>query len=192
MTAITARAATRSADRPTDLELLDRVRRGEHSSFGELWRRYEGWAHHVARSITVRYEAEDIVQEAFAKVLTSLRNGNGPTEGFANYLRTALRNVAATWGGRDARATVVPLNDQTPVGAYEFEVTDLGDLEQAFRSLPDRWQSILRLTCLQGLPMTAVAQRMDMTVGAATALAARARKGLREALGASGPFALAA
>ena len=192
MTATAVRPTTTTASRPTDLELLERVRRGERAPFGELWRRYEGWAHHVARSITGRYDAEDIVQEAFAKVLTSLRNGNGPTEGFANYLRTALRNVAATWGGRDARATIVPLTEHTPVGAFEFEVTDLGDLEQPFRSLPERWQTVLRLTCLQGLPLAEVAERMGMTVGAATALAARARKGLRDAFAPSAELALAA
>ncbi|WP_285114557.1 sigma-70 family RNA polymerase sigma factor [Leifsonia sp. fls2-241-R2A-40a] len=168
--------------RPTDLELLERVRQGEHAVFGELWHRYQGWAHHVARSTTSRYDAQDIVQEAFAKVLSSLRNGNGPMLGFAHYLRTAIRNVAATWGARDSRATVVPFNEDTAVGSYEFEVTDLGELEKPFRSLPARWQRVLILTSLQDLPMAAVAADLGMTVGAATALAARARRGLRLAL----------
>jgi RNA polymerase sigma factor (sigma-70 family) len=179
--------------RPTDLELLERVRGGEHHLFGELWNRYNGWAHHVARNVTARYEAEDIVQEAFAKVLNSLRNGNGPTQGFAHYLRTAIRNVAATWGGRDSRATFVPLNEEVHAGSYEIEIADLGDLEQPFRSLPERWQHVLLLTCLQDLPMATVAREMDMTVGAATALAARARKGLRIALAEAGvEYSLAA
>ncbi|MDR6972529.1 sigma-70 family RNA polymerase sigma factor [Leifsonia shinshuensis] len=183
MTATTA--ATATTRRPTDLELLSLVREGEHAHFGEIWNRYQGWAHHVARSTTARYDAEDIVQEAFAKVLTSLRNGNGPREGFAHYLRTAIRNVAATWGGRDSRATMVPFTPDTALGSYEFEVTDLGDLEQPFRQLPERWQQVLHLSCLQGLPMATVAETMGMTVGAATALAARARRGLRESLAAT-------
>jgi RNA polymerase sigma-70 factor (ECF subfamily) len=171
--------------RPTDLELLDRVRAGETSVYGELWNRYQGWAHHLARSVTNRYEPEDIVQEAFAKVLTSLRNGNGPRQGFAEYLRTAVRNVAATWGARDSRAKLVPLTDDSDAGSYEFEVTDLGDCERPFRSLPERWQRILTLTTLQGHSLKDAARAMGMTLGATTALASRARKGLREALACS-------
>lgn len=184
---------TATAVRPTDLELLHRVRQGDHAVFGELWDRYQGWAHHVARSTTSRYDSEDIVQEAFAKVLAALRNGNGPTEGFAHYLRTAIRNVAATWGARDARLTVVPLADNTDAGAYEFEVADLGDLEGPFRALPVRWQRILLLTCVHDLPLSTVAEAMGLTPNAAAALASRARKGLRMAMAeAYGEIALAA
>jgi len=167
---------------PTDLELLRRVRDGDHAVLGELWARYQGWAHHVARSTTTRYDAEDVVQEAFAKVLTALRNGNGPTEGFAHYLRTAIRNVAATWGARDARMPLVPLGEEADGGTYEFEVSDLGELEQPFRRLPKRWQRILLLTCVHDLPLSAAAEVLGMTPGAASALAARARAGLRAAL----------
>lgn len=174
MTAITAR--------PTDLELVHRVRQGENAALGELWNRYQGWAHQVARSATTRFDAEDIVQEAFAKVLTALANGSGPTEGFGTYLATAIRSVAVSWGVRDARFAFVPLADDTALGAYEFEVADLGDLEQPFRSLPERWQRILVLTSLHDVPVGVVADELGMTTGAVSALALRARKGLRAAL----------
>ena len=173
---------TASATRPTDLELLDRVRAGDPASLGELWSRYRGWAHHVARSTTTRFDAEDVVQEAFAKVLTALRNGRGPTEGFAHYLRTAIRNVAATWGARESRATLVPLPEESALGGYRFEVRDLGELERPFRTLPERWQQVLVLTVLQQLPLATVSQLLGVTLSGATALAARARAGLRSAL----------
>ncbi|NUU06853.1 sigma-70 family RNA polymerase sigma factor [Leifsonia sp. C5G2] len=184
---------TVDAARPTDLQLLDRVRGGDPAALGELWSRYQGWAHHVARCTTSRFDADDIVQEAFAKVLTSLRNGNGPTEGFAHYLRTAIRNVAATWGARAARATLVPLPDDSALGSYRFEVSDLGDLERPFRSLPERWQHVLVLTVLQQLPLETVSRLLGVSLGGATALAARARAGLRAALATHGEeLALAA
>jgi len=173
------------APRPTDLELLHRVRRGQHAAFGELWIRYEGWAHHLARTLTSRYEPEDIVQQAFTKILISLRNGNGPTEGFAHYLRIAIRSVAAAWGARDSRATLVPLPDDTALGSYTFEVSDLGVLERPFRSLPERWQRILTLTWLQGLPVAEAAAELGLSIPATAALAARAWKGLRAALAAA-------
>jgi len=168
--------------RPTDLELLDRARAGDPSSAAELWHRYQGWAHHVARRTTSRFDPEDLVQESFAKVLTSLRNGNGPTQGFAHYLRTTIRNVAATWGAREGRATLVPLPDDLEAGSYRFEVSDLGDLERPFRSLPLRWQQVLVLTVVQQLPLATVSELLGVTLAGATALAARARAGLRAAL----------
>ncbi|RDV46023.1 sigma-70 family RNA polymerase sigma factor [Leifsonia sp. ku-ls] len=184
---------TASANRPTDLELLDRVRAGDLSAFGTLWARYEGWALHVARRTTSRFDADDIVQEASAKILTSLRNGKGPVEGFAHYLRTAIRNVAATWGAREARTTLVPLPEDGSAGSYRFEVNDLGDLERPFRSLPERWQQVLVLTVLQQLPVATVSRLMGVTPAGATALAARARAGLRAALVSDGEeLALAA
>jgi len=184
---------TVSATRPTDLDLLERVRAGDPASFGELWSRYQGWAHHVARCTTTRFDAADIVQEAFAKVLTSLRNGKGPTEGFAHYLRTAIRSIAATWGAREARVTLVPLPEDTTAGSYRFEVTDLGDLERPFRSLPARWQQVLVLTVLHQLPLATVSQVLGVTPAGAAALAARARAGLRSALASHGEdLALAA
>jgi RNA polymerase sigma-70 factor (ECF subfamily) len=173
---------TADAIRPTDLQLLERVRQGERQLLGDLWTRYQGWAHHVARSVTDRHDAEDIVQEAFTKTLTSLRNGNGPAIGFAEYLRTAIRNVAVSWGSRDARSRMVPLDEDTAVGAYRFEVRDLGELERPFRSLPERWQRILILTVLQRLPLTTAGEVMGITPGAAAVLASRARNGLRAAL----------
>lgn len=171
-----------TAVRPTDLELLHRVRQGEHAVLGELWGRYQGWAHHIARRTTSRYDAQDIVQEAFTKVLIALRNGKGPTEGFARYLGTAIRTVAATWGARDARMPLVPLDDEPGLVVYEFEIVGLGELEQPFRSLPHRWQRILLLTCVHGLSVGAAAEILGTTPGAAAALAARARAGLRTAV----------
>ena len=181
---------TAIATRPGDLELLDRVRRDDSSAFGELFSRYHGWALHLARTATRRYDPGDVVQEAFAKVLSSVRNGRGPRQGFAQYLRITVRSVAATWGARDARTTLVPLADDA--ACYEFEVTDLGECERPFRSLPGRWQRILSLTILHGLSLTEAAAVLGLTVAATSALAARARRGLREAVGPRSGLELAA
>jgi RNA polymerase sigma factor (sigma-70 family) len=173
---------TAIAARTTDLELVHRVREGDNTALGELWNRYQGWAHRVARGTTTRFDSQDIVQEAFTKVLIALTNGKGPTRGFGTYLAVAVRTVAATWGVREARLALVPLEDDSALGSHEFEVADLGDLEQPFRSLPERWRRVVVLTCLYELPAGLVAEEMGMTAGAVSALALRARRGLREAL----------
>lgn len=42
-------------------------------------------------------EADDVVHEAFVKVVSAIHNGHGPTDLFPAYLYTAIRSVANTF-----------------------------------------------------------------------------------------------
>jgi RNA polymerase sigma-70 factor (ECF subfamily) len=52
--------------------LIDRARAGDAGAFGELVRRYQPLASHVARLVAPRADVEDSVQEAFLKAYRSL------------------------------------------------------------------------------------------------------------------------
>ncbi len=84
--------ATRSS--PSDAELIEAVRSGELEAYGLLYRRHAAAAANLARQLTgSRAEADDLVAEAFAKVLDTLRTGGGPDTAFRAYLLTTLRNT---------------------------------------------------------------------------------------------------
>jgi DNA-directed RNA polymerase specialized sigma24 family protein len=51
--------------------------------------------------------ADDIVAEAFARVLAAIRSGGGPSQTFRGHLLTAVRNVANDWLRTRRRLTVV-------------------------------------------------------------------------------------
>ena len=81
-----------------DAELVLRTRSGNSEAFGELWRRHYRSAVTVARSVTSTLDADDLVQESYARIYQSILKGGGPTGSFRAYLFTSIRNTAAAWG----------------------------------------------------------------------------------------------
>jgi RNA polymerase sigma factor (sigma-70 family) len=166
-----------------DAELVRRVRAGDHAAYGELWQRHAEAGRSAARRVTQRFEPDDLVQEAFARILETLDAGNGPEGAFRPYLYTTIRNVAATWS---ARASTVPLDDaevvepadHTDHGALLAEGSLLG---RAYASLPPEWAEVLWYTELEELSPAEVAPLLGLQANSVAALSYRAREGLRRA-----------
>lgn len=70
----------------TDSELIATVRAGATEAYGELFGRHRDAAMRMARQLASGSDADDLVAEGFVRVLTTLRNGNGPDEFFRAYL----------------------------------------------------------------------------------------------------------
>ena len=77
-----------------DVELADAVRAGDVDAYAELWGRHAGAGRAAARRLTATYDPDDLLQEAFARILHALQAGAGPTGPFRPYLYTTLRAVA--------------------------------------------------------------------------------------------------
>src|SRR6187551_1029792 len=89
---------------PSDAELIGAVRRGTIQAYGQLYARHVHAAHNLARQLARSpIEADDLVSDAFAKVLSVLRAGGGPDSAFRAYLLTALRHTAYDKARRDRR-----------------------------------------------------------------------------------------
>lgn len=92
------------SDGISDSELIAAVRGGANESFGELYERHVAAAYNLARQLAKSpAEADDLVSEAFAKVLDTLRAGKGPDSAFRAYLLTALRHQAYDKTRRDKK-----------------------------------------------------------------------------------------
>ncbi|WP_410590916.1 sigma-70 family RNA polymerase sigma factor [Amycolatopsis sp. lyj-23] len=176
----------------SDAELIAEVRSGKIASYGALYERHTGAAHNLARQLArSSSEADDLVSEAFAKVLDTLRSGKGPDTAFRAYLLTALRHTAYDRTRKERR---VDLNeDMTEVGGHAAEAltvpfsdTAVAGLErtmaaQAFARLPERWQAVLWHTEIEQQSPAEVAPLLGLTANGVSALAYRAREGLRQA-----------
>ncbi|GIT78926.1 hypothetical protein LLS1_05950 [Leifsonia sp. LS1] len=168
----------------SDSDLVERSRAGDELAYAELWRRHARAGLTVARSASSTLDPDDLVAEAFLKILQAVQSGKGPQVGFRPYLFTTIRNVAASWG-RDRRES--PLEDAEAVPDPETtESTTLKALErsltaQAFRSLPDRWQEVLWYCDVEQLSPASVAPLLGLSPNGVSALAYRAREGLRQA-----------
>jgi len=175
---------------PSDAELIDSVRGGNTAAYGSLYERHVGAAYNLARQLTrSTAEADDLVAEAFAKVLDTLRDGRGPDSAFRAYLLTALRHTAYDKTRRDRKLELA--EDVTTVASPEaisvqFSDTAVSGLERslaakAFARLPERWQAVLWHTEIEGLSPADVAPILGLTANGVSALAYRAREGLRQA-----------
>ncbi|CAB4748694.1 unannotated protein [freshwater metagenome] len=170
----------------SDADLIAAVRAGDLESYGELFARHAEAARRLARQLTRGSgDAEDLVSDAFAKVMEVLRRGGGPDEAFRAYLLTSLRRLHVDRTRVTARATPtddiaaydagVPFHD-TAVAGFENEAA-----AEAFASLPERWQLVLWHTEVEGAKPADVAPLLGMSPNSVAALAYRAREGLREA-----------
>mgnify|MGYP003488240795 FL=1 len=167
-----------------DSDLVLRTRSGDSSAFGELWQRHYRSGITVARSVTSSLDADDLVQEAYARIYQAIRKGGGPTGSFRAYLFTAVRNTAAEWG-RARKETPLDemdmLEDPASSEAATSDALDRSLTHQAFRSLPTRWQEVLWYTEIESMKPAEIAPLLGMKPLAVSQLAFRAREGLREA-----------
>jgi RNA polymerase sigma factor (sigma-70 family) len=169
----------------TDAELIGAVRVGDEAAYEELYRRHSTAALRFARSLTAsKYDAQDSVHEAFARVLAALKAGGGPDEAFRPYLLIATRNVLIHLTRPNRREWTVD-----DVGPYERRVPFVDPvlaseerrlIAKAFGELPERWRVVLWHTAVEGERPAKVAPLLGISAGAVAALAYRAREGLRE------------
>jgi RNA polymerase sigma factor (sigma-70 family) len=151
-----------------------------------LYGRHLGVARRAAGSFAKTFTArEDLVAEGFARVLRVLRAGQGPAEGFRAYLVRTMRNTMIDWGRRDALLSLVAVVPEVrPATGCDELVSARMDADlaaDAFASLPERWQVVLWRTEIEGETPAQVAARLGMTPNGVSALAYRAREGLRQA-----------
>src|SRR6266516_991334 len=126
-------------------------------SYGELYVEYAPAARGLALSMVPPDVADDIVAEAFARVLAAIRAGGGPDHAFRPYLLAAVRNLANDWIAARRRVTVIgdmgeePGDRSAPLisGFSRDAATEAEDraearmIVRAFSQLPERWRTVL-------------------------------------------------
>lgn len=168
----------------SDEALIERSRSGDRLAFGELWRRHFRSGARVARQFTSSLDADDLVSEAYTRIYQRVLAGGGPRGAFRPYLYTTIRNLASTWGAAVRDITVDdmtmfedPATSEDPAAiALDRTLT-----VSAFRSLPERWQSVLWYTEVEGMDPHEIAPILGISANGVAALSYRAREGLRKA-----------
>jgi len=166
-------------DRPVTEQATDR---GLRAALAELLPELRAFARFLSGS---RIEADDLVQEALARTLTSL---DGRSAGIAlrPWCLAVIRNIyheqlrsrrrEATRLQEEPEALVSPATQETP-GAMR-------DLARALRTLPPLLREAVTLVGAQGLSYEEAAQVCGVPVGTMKARVSRARKLLADTLGA--------
>jgi RNA polymerase sigma factor (sigma-70 family) len=174
-----------SVDGPGDAELISAVRGGDIDAYGELFSRHVDAARRLARQLAGSSDADDLVSDAFTKVLTVLQRGGGPDLAFRAYLLTAVRRLHVDRLRAGSRLRPVddlePFDPGLPFQDTAVEGFDNAAAARAFASLPERWQMVLWHTEVEQQKPADIAPLLGMSANSVSALAYRAREGLRQA-----------
>ncbi|MFC7493774.1 MULTISPECIES: sigma-70 family RNA polymerase sigma factor [unclassified Nocardioides] len=172
-------------DGRSDAELISAVRAGDVAAYGELFARHVDAARRLGRQLVSSADVDDLVSESFAKVLGVLQRGGGPDLAFRAYLLTAVRRVHVDRIRAASRLhttdDLTPFDPGVPFRDTAVEGFESAAAARAFASLPERWQLVLWHTEVESQKPAEVAQLLGMTPNAVSALAYRAREGLRQA-----------
>ena len=182
---------------PSDTELVSRMRGGDNGAYGELYRRHAHAVRRYARHCCLDpATADDLTDEVFARMLLAVRGGAGPDTAVRTHLLSTVRGVAAVWGrtagwdllAEDFAVFAVAAESSGSGDAFESEAhvramrkAERSTAVRAFRGLPERWQTVLWHTVVEGESPQKVAPLLGLTADAAAALAQRAREGLQQA-----------
>jgi RNA polymerase sigma factor (sigma-70 family) len=173
----------------SDEPLIDAVRRGEVDAYAQLYRKHHEPARRTAQLCAGDHaDQQDLVAEAFVRVLAAILGGNGPRDNLRPYLLVAIRNLASSQWHRERRVDRYGADadvaadgeeaacDQIVVGRWRERV-----LWEAFRELPPRWRTVLWHMEVNGAHPSDLAPTLGLSPNGVSALAVRAREGLRKA-----------
>lgn len=155
----------RELENTTDARLVEQVRNGERSAYGELVRRYEKrLLRTLYRMIGNADTCEDLAQEAFLKAYDRLDRFD-TSKRFGPWLFQIGVNTAIDWLRRNRRRHQISLSDMSQ-GEGTFDVSDpdprpIADLSQevhfVLAQIPLDYRTVLMLRDLEGFPCSEVA-----------------------------------
>ncbi|MGH9092922.1 MAG: RNA polymerase sigma factor, partial [Acidimicrobiales bacterium] len=175
-----------AVDLARDRELVERCQAGDRSAFEELYHRYHRRLFHFClRRLREPYEAEDAVQEAFAKAWRAMPRFGGERR-FYPWLTVIAGNVCTDVLRRRWRLTPVeevplPTIDLTDGAADEalIEAADVTMATQALGHLSERHQRVLQLREWSGWSTQRLAEHEGVAIPAMETLLWRARQALK-------------
>lgn len=177
----------------SDEELVRRISEGDHGAFAQLVERHSKLFFTAAfRMVNNSEEAEDIVQDAYIKLWQKPQSFD-PSKGvkFTTWFYRVVTNLAID-ATRKRKPQTNPdvldvMADKAPLADEQLSENDQQVvLEEAIQRLPERQRAALNLCFYEGLSNKEAAEILDVGIKALESLLMRAKKALKEDLGAQG------
>jgi RNA polymerase sigma factor (sigma-70 family) len=176
-------------------ELVERARAGDHEAFSVLVRASYPRLHDVARLILRDQErAQDAVQEALERAWRHVRALRDP-DAWDAWLRRLTVHACYRWASKVKRREELELHvapDLEPTYPSDIAtlVAERDRMGRALGRLPLDLRTVVVLHFYLDLPLTEVADVLDVPVGTAKSRLNRALQSLRIAMAADGPIPL--
>lgn len=166
----------------SDDTLVQRTRAGDGEAFTTLWARHSDAAYWAASAIPGNHEPDDVVQESFTRLLEGLQDTESdPITGpFRQYLYVVIRQVIESSDSN----SYIPIPFQPQLFApddLDASIADRALISVAYESLSKEWKTILWYTEVEQLTAAEISPFLGISPNAVSALAYRAREGLRSA-----------
>lgn len=165
-----------------EAELLRRVKAGDREAYAEVVAAHWPEAVRFASHLVGHADAEDLVVDAFERLLAAFDKGLGPTAAVRPYLFRMLRNAAIDRHRRkhDIAYDPATIEEEAQLDDHTA-ILESGLVRAAFTGLPQRWQQVLWLSYVEQQDRTEIAHELGVRPGAVSQLALRAREGFRVA-----------
>lgn len=180
---------SRSEHTPSDLELVQAIRRGEAGAWETLLKSYQNRLYTVCfRMVNDPELARDLTQEAMVRIIQGLDSYNGQAA-LSTWMIRITMNVCLSRLRSEKLRRHASL-DHAPPGMAREPSSDervlldeqRGRLLDALNRIAPEHRSILVLRDVRGLDYEQVAEVLDLPVGTVKSRLFRARAALREAL----------
>jgi RNA polymerase sigma-70 factor (ECF subfamily) len=181
-----------------ELALVESAKAGDVAAFEELIRRYDRNVFRIAQHITQnREDAEDVVQDAFIKAYSNLKQFQGQSKFYTWLVRIAVNEALMKLRRRRPERTVsldeevkteddsVPreVADWSPNPEQQYSQAELREiLDRTIHGLPPSFRTVFVLRDVEGLSTEETAEALDLSVPAVKSRLLRARLQLRERL----------
>ncbi|WP_162225097.1 sigma-70 family RNA polymerase sigma factor [Erythrobacter sp. SG61-1L] len=178
-----------------DTRLVALAGKGSVDAFTIIVERHSSALYRVAyRMLGDGAEAEDVVQECFARLWTQAANWSARGAGLVGWLHRVTMNLCLDRLRKSRPSfcdTLPEVHDAAPLADRRIEGYEARlAIERALDALPPHYRAALALSYFEGFPNSVACDAMDMNLKAFESLLVRARRQLRGLLESS-EFSLA-
>ncbi len=162
----------------SEKELLEDIKSGSRDAMHRLYERFVGYAMAVAlRYVPLRDDAEDVVQDSFVKVFSSVSKfeyrGEGSVKG---WLLRIVANEAITFVRQQRKLTVVNEIPDEIEEEPEVERVPPAELTRMVGELPDGYRLVLNMYVFEQKSHKAIAAQLGIKESSSASQYLRAKK----------------
>jgi RNA polymerase sigma-70 factor (ECF subfamily) len=178
-----------SLDQTTEEQFLVRLKRGDQSVIGEIYKYYFQPVYRFIRNrVDDRTLAEDIASEVFLRLINHGGTARGPQQHIRGWLFRITRNELARHYGHGRRISETELEDWMAHSSDDdpeialIRTNDAQSTRRALQMLVDDQQDVLLLRFAEGLSVNETAEALGKSTNAVKSLQFRALQTLRQIL----------
>lgn len=169
----------------SDMDLVRRSSDGELRARELLYKRFFSFAMSICIRYTKdQYEAMEIINDSFMKVLGNISDFDGSKPFRAWYGRILINSAVDSYRKNSRRQSFqLQLNDQGPVEEIEdppvHAELSAKDILSLFSCLPENYRLIFNLFEIEGYSHEEIGQMLDISASASRTILSRTKKMLR-------------